>query len=183
MTVEEYFQLEEASPERHEYVDGEVYAMAGASFAHNQISSNVQANIFQHVANAPCRIYGSDLKVHVKTESAFVYPDLSIICGQPQILEGQNDIIINPSVIIEIVSESTEAYDRGKKFMLYRQIPSLKEYILIASEWISVERFMKNANGIWELNEHSNWDSSLLVETIQYSLTLGSIYKDVELAL
>jgi len=181
MTVDEYFQLEEASPEKHEYVQGEVYAMSGASFVHNQIVSNVHGNIFKHLEDSSCRVFGSDLKIHVKTESAFVYPDLSIICDGAQFLEGRNDIVTNPSVLIEVLSESTEAYDRGKKFMLYRQIPSLKEYIIIASTWLSVERFRKNEQGAWELNEYNQLENAVLIETIHFTLPLKNIYRDVQL--
>jgi Uma2 family endonuclease len=181
MTVEEYFQLEEASPEKHEYVQGGVYAMSGASFVHNQIVSNTIVEIGNYLKDKNCRVYGSDLKIHVKTESAFVYPDLSIICDGAQFLEGRNDIVTNPSVIIEVLSESTEAYDRGKKFMLYRQIPSLKEYIIIASAWLSVERFSKNEHGVWELNEYNDLENAVLMQTIHFTLPLKNIYRDVEL--
>jgi Uma2 family endonuclease len=179
MTVEEYLEMEDASSEKHEFIGGEVFAMAGAGFPHNQITSNAHGEIWQFLKNKSCRVYGSDLKVHVKTEAGFVYPDLTIVCTGPQFLEGRNDCIINPSVLIEVVSFHTESYDRGKKFMLYRQLRSLQEYILISSLEMRVEKFSKAAANEWILKEYTRAEDFITIDTIGYQTTLAELYREV----
>lgn len=147
MSVAEYLEMEDASVEKHEYIGGEVLTMAGASFVYNEIVSNTFIDIGSHLREKPCRIYGSDLKVAVKTESAFVYSDITIICGGPQFVEGRKDTVINPAVTMEVLSPATGDYDHGQKFMLYRQIPSFKEYLLISSTQMMLEHFVKESNG------------------------------------
>ena len=171
--------MEDGSSEKHEFIDGEVYAMAGASFVHNQIVSNTQGEIFQFLRDKPCRIYGSDLKIHVKTASGFAYPDLSIICLGPEFMDNRKDIVMNPAVIIEVLSPDTYDYDHGKKFMLYRQISSLKEYILISSTDASVEKFIRNETESWTLTEYFNKDDVFTISTINYQTTLEAIYREV----
>lgn len=179
MTVEEYLEMEENSIEKHEYYGGEVFAMAGASFQHNQIVANAQGAIWQFLKDKPCRVYGSDLKVAVKTKSSFVYPDLTIICNGPQFLEGRKEIITNPSVIIEVLSPETGNFDHGEKFMLYRQIPSLQEYILISSMEVLVEKFIRHDSGAWTLTEYRKMEDCFSIDTIQYETTLAELYREV----
>ena len=179
MTVEEYLAMEDASTEKHEFFGGEVFAMAGATFPHIQIASNAQGEIWQFLKNKSCRIYGSDLKVHVKTEAGFVYPDLTIVCNSPQFLEGRSDVVTNPSVIIEVVSFHTESYDRGKKFMLYRQLPSLKEYILISSLEMRFEKFTKVADNEWTLREFTSAEDVVTIDAIGYQASLADFYREV----
>lgn len=179
VTVEEYLQMEETSDERHEYFDGEVFAMAGTSFAHNEISANVQGAIWQFLQGKRCRIYSNNLKVHVKTKSAFVYPDLAIICNGPVFLEGRKDIVTNPSVIIEILSPFTQDFDHGKKFMFYRQIPTLREYILISSMEVLAEKFVREESGAWTLTEYKRMEDKFSIDTIGYQTTLADLYRDV----
>jgi Uma2 family endonuclease len=179
MTVEEYLEMEDASFEKHEFIGGEVIAMAGAGFAHNQITSNTQIDIGSFLKDKSCRIYGSDLKVHVRTEAGFVYPDLTIVCNGPQFLEGRKDIIVNPSVLIEVVSFHTENHDRGKKFMLYRQLESLQEYILISSLEMRLEKFSKVAANEWTLREYTSPEDLITIDAIGYQTTLAELYRDV----
>lgn len=179
MTAEEYLQMEDASTEKHEFIAGQVYAMAGASFAHNQIASNSFIDIGSFLREKPCRIYGSDLKVHAKTASGFVYPDLTIICDGVHFLEGRKDVVINPTVIIEVLSPDTQDYDHGKKFMLYRQIETLKEYILISSMETLVEKFVRQTDGTWTLTEYKGPDDKLSIDIIRFQTTLTELYRDV----
>jgi Uma2 family endonuclease len=179
LTVEEYLEMEDASTEKHEFIGGQVYAMAGASFAHNQIASNTLIGIGSFLRDKPCRIYGSDLKIHVNIESGFAYPDLSIVCDGAQFLEGRKDIVTNPCVLIEVLSPDTHDYDHGKKFMLYRQIPTLQEYILISSMEVLVEKFIRHESGAWTLTEYRNLDDKISFETINYQTTLAAFYRDV----
>ncbi len=179
MTIEEYLEMDDASEEKHEYYGGEVFAMAGASFVHNQITSNVQGEIWQFLKNKTCRIYGRDLKIHVKTKSTFSYPDLAIICNGAQFSEGRKDIVTNPSVLIEVFSSSTQDFDHGQKFMLYRQIPSLQEYILISSMEVLVEKFIRHESGSWILTEYRSMEDTISIDTIEYKTTLCELYRDV----
>lgn len=179
ISVAEYLEMEDASLEKHEYIDGEVLAMAGASFAHNQLVANMLGSIWNFLKDKPCRIYGSDLKVAAKTESAFVYPDLTIVCNGPKFLEGRKDIVTNPVVIIEVLSEATGDYDHGKKFMLYRQVPSLQEYILISSMEMRVEKYVRNASGSWTLTEFCNGEDEFLIDVIGYKTSVAELYRDV----
>ena len=179
MTIDEYLAMEDASTEKHEFIGGQVYAIAGASFAHNQIAANSLIDIGSFLRDKQCRIYGSDLKIHVKTESGFVYPDLSIVCNGPQFLEDRKDIVTNPSVIIEVLSPDTYDHDHGKKFMLYRQLPSLREYILISSMAMGVEKFVRNDSASWMLTECYKTEDVLSIESISYQTTLAALYRDV----
>lgn len=181
MTVEEYLAMEDASAEKHDFIAGQVYAMAGASFAHNQIAANSLIDIGSFLRNTPCRIYGSDLKIHVKTESGFAYPDLSIVCNGAQFLEGRKDVVINPGVIIEVLSPDTYDYDHGKKFMLYRQISTLREYILVSSMEVRVEKFFRNGSDSWTLTEYRNLNDQFSIDTISYQTRLETYYRDVVL--
>ena len=181
ISVADYLQAEDVSEVKHEYYAGEIFAMAGGSFPHNQIASNIMIDIGQFLKSRPCGIYGSDLKVHVKNKASFVYPDLTIICNGPQFYEDRNDIIINPSVIIEVLSPGTQNYDRGGKFMLYRQISSLQEYVLVSSTEVLVEKFSKRAVNEWVLTEYKSPDDAITIESINYGATLSMLYRDVDL--
>lgn len=179
MTVEEYLEMEDASTEKHEFIGGVIYAMAGADFPHNQVFSNTHGSIWQYLRDKNYRVYGSDLKVNVKTKSDFAYPDLTIVCDGAQFFQGKRGIVTNPSVIIEILSPDTQNYDHGEKFMLYRQIETLKEYILISSMEVWVEKFKRENSGSWTLTEYKNMTDSLPVDTIHFGLPLTEIYRDV----
>lgn len=181
VSVEEYLKAEDLSEVKHEYYAGEIFAMAGGSFPHNQITANILGEVHQYLKNKSCRIYGSDLKVHVKNKSSFVYPDLTIICNGPQFYEDRNDIVINPSVIIEVLSPATQNYDRGQKFMLYRQISSLKEYFLVSSTEVLVEKFSRRAANEWVLTEYKLLDDAIAIDSINYQTMLSTLYRDVDL--
>jgi Uma2 family endonuclease len=176
-TVEEYLEMERASIEKHEYYQGEIFAMSGAGNRHNLIFSNVFGDLAYLLKKTICKPYGSDMRVHIPENTLFTYPDISIFFKD--IAEGQedDDNFTEPSVIIEILSRSTKNYDRGDKFKLYRDIPTLKEYILIDSESISIEAFRLNEHNHWELEEYRNTDDILTIRTVQLSLSLQEIYE------
>ncbi len=178
-TADEYLAMEDTSIEKHEFIDGVVYAMAGAGFPHNQIASNAFIDIGFFLKNKSCRIYGSDLKVNVKTASGFVYPDLTIVCNGPVFLEGRKDIVTNPTVIIEVLSPDTQDFDHGKKFMLYRQIPSLQEYILISSMEVLAEKFSREKTDAWTLTDYRDMNDKISIDAIGYQTTLAEFYRDV----
>ncbi len=181
-TIEEYLEMENASEDKHEYYKGEIFAMSGAKLAHNEITSNTFVEIGRILKGKPCRPYGSDLRIHIPANTLFTYPDISIICGEPETRNNDEMNALNPTVIIEVLSPSTKNYDRGQKFMLYRNIPTLKEYILIDSTTIHVEAFAINAAGNWELKEFKSIKDTLSMSAIQVTIGLADIYERVKLA-
>jgi Uma2 family endonuclease len=178
-TVEEYLALERVSPEKHEYYRGEIFAMSGASLPHNRIQMNFVRKVGNFLEGKGCDVFGSDLRVHIPTNGLYTYPDAVIVCGAPDVGDEEMDTLLNPAVIVEVLSRSTQSYDRGDKFALYRAIPSLKEYILVASENIGVEHYTKQENGTWILTEYNQLQDSLPVQTIGFSLPLSELYSGV----
>lgn len=179
ISIEEYLAAEETSDVKHEYYKGEVFAMAGGSIAHNQIVSNTIAAINNFLRDKDCQIFPSDLKVHNESNTLFTYPDLSIICGKIERWNNRIDTVTNPVVLIEILSKSTQGYDRGQKFHLYRSIPSVKEYILIASFETLIERYTKQATGFWNFRETSNPEDAFHIESIGFSCPIKELYRNV----
>lgn len=182
-SIKEYLELEEKSLEKNEYYQGEIFAMAGAGLAHNQIVRNTLTAIDNYLRNTKCQVFPSDLKVHIETNSLFTYPDLSIICDKPQFWNNRTDTILNPVVIIEVLSPGTKDYDHGEKFTLYRDIPSLKEYILISAMEIWLEQYIKQSANEWKFIEYKSADEKVFIPAIDYSTILGEFYRDVDFSL
>ena len=181
LTIEEYLDFEESSEEKHEYFQGEVFAMAGAGDPHNEIFSNLFLELGNQLKGKGCRPYGSDKRLHIPENTLFTYPDISIYCGEKKKFEKNENTSLMPTVLIEILSPSTKNYDRGGKFKLYRDIPSLKEYVLVDSESISVEIFRLNSVNHWELEEYKSIEQSLVIEALNVTLSLRDIYEHTEL--
>src|SRR5262245_26620705 len=133
MTREEYLEFERASEEKHEFFDGEVFAMAGARRRHNQIVINIGGELRQALRERTCEVYASDMRVRIPETNRYVYPDVTIACGEPRFEDAKEDTLVNPTIVFEVLSDSTEAYDRGDKFALYQTIPSLAEVVLVAT--------------------------------------------------
>ena len=180
-TIEEYLEFENASLTKHEYYQGEIFAMAGAKLKHNIISSNLLGNLFYFLKGKKCRPYGSDARVHIPSNTLFTYPDISIFCNEFTTLNNDEMNALNPSVIIEILSPSTKKYDRGVKFRLYQDIPDLKEYILVDSENIHVEAFRLGYMHDWQPEEYKSINDVLEIKTINVSLPLNDIYDETGL--
>lgn len=180
-TIQEYLEMENEALEKHEYYKGEIFAMSGAGARHNIISVNILISLGISLKGKKCRPYGSDMRVNIPENSLFTYPDISIFCGEVITLREDENTAIQPTVIIEILSPSTRNYDRGEKFMLYRAIPSLKEYILVDSESIHVEHFAINKEGLWQLKEHNTSQEKIFIETLDLRLPLKEIYEDSQL--
>ncbi len=180
MTVNEYLDLENASSEKHEYYNGEVFAMAGAGRRHNIIFKNIYGELAYRLKGHRCQPYGSDLRIHIPQNSLYTYPDISILC-KSLTEQGDNEPVSGPTVLIEVLSPSTKSYDRGVKFKLYRDIPELREYILIDSESVNVERFCINSNGNWELYEYKAHEASFRIETVDIEISLKDIYEGTSL--
>ena len=180
-TVEEYLEYENASEEKHEYYRGEIFAMSGAKVTHNIIAGNILGQLSQKLKGKSCRPFHSDQRIHIPQNTLFTYPDISIVCGEIITKDNDDWNILNPSVIFEILSPSTKSYDKGEKFTLYRDIPTLKEYILVDSEKIHVEAFRINDNNHWELEEYKKIGEILQVKTVQLLIPLTEVYEGTKL--
>ncbi len=182
MSVEEYLAFDRASEVKHEYYGGEVFAMTGASYVHNVIVGNTYTSLRAQLQGGPCRVNLSDLRVQVAATGLFTYPDLTVVCGPPQFSHGQRDVLINPALIVEVLSPSTEGYDRGKKFAHYRAIESLRAYVLITQDDYHIEHFAQQANGLWLLSDATGADGKLQLPTLDCFLTLADIYQETTLS-
>ena len=179
VSPEDYLAMERASETKHEYYKGEVFAMSGATNEHNFIAYNLNRIIAPFVHGKGCKFFGSDFRIHIPANTLYTYPDFTIVCGDNLSSLLHTDNLAAPSVIIEILSKSTAGYDKGRKFSLYREITSLKEYILIDSTKISVEMFSKQDDGKWLLSEFKELSDSFFISTIGLTLFLKDVYEDV----
>ena len=179
VSAQEYLEAEREALEKHEYYQGEVFAMSGASLEHNIIFSNLFIDIGNKLKGKNCRPFGSDLRIHIPKNTLFTYPDISIICGEPNLTDNKFDTATNPSVIIELLSPGTRNYDKGEKFSLYRDIDSLQEYILIDTERIHVIKHIRNNDNSWQLTEFKSLENSFSITTIDLSLALNNIYEGI----
>ena len=179
-TIQEYLEMEKASTTKHEYHQGEVFAMSGAELKHNIIFTQLFTAISLQLKGSKCMPFGSDMRMNIPENTLFTYPDISIYCNDLIQSEFDEDTVILPTVIIEILSKSTKSYDRGQKFKLYREIPSLKEYILIDSESVLVEAFYINEKQNWELKEYKTLDENLAFVTFGFNVPLKAIYEHVK---
>ncbi len=176
-TVEEYLAFERASEEKHEYYAGEIFAMSGASRRHNLIVMNTGTTLNSQLAQRSFEVYPSDMRVKVNAIK-YTYPDVSVVCDEPRFADGEFDTLLNPIVIIEVLSDSTENYDRGKKFEHYRTLESLQEYVLIAQDEIHAEHYVRAA-GKWILTEAKTIDAIVELSSVDCTLALADIYRKV----
>jgi Uma2 family endonuclease len=176
ISAEEYFEIEEASPYKSEYYHGEMFAVSGASFNHNVIFSNTFGSLHSGLRNTDCIVFGSDMKIQMAEGEYYVYPDISIVRGNIRFAPKRNDIITNPMLVIEILSESTKEYDMGLKSDSYRNIFSLKEYIVIDQYAYNVKYFRKNNAGQWMPEEFSLPEDTIELRSVDVKLSLKTIY-------
>ena len=179
LSAEEYLEAERKAVEKHELINGKIITMQGASLKHNKIVANLIIGIGSFLKGKPCDVYPSDLRVNVPSTNSFMYPDLTIVCDKPELLDEHFDNLLNPSVIIEVLSPSTESHDRGTKFFNYQQIPSLKEYILINSTSILISTITKKDDGLWKFENITDAAALLTISTINQQLPLADIYDGV----
>lgn len=177
----EYLQRERQAEFKSEYLNGAVYAMAGASREHNQITTNWVVSLGAQLLDKPCGVYSSDMKVRTRTDktSKFSYPDVVVTCGDEQFEDENGDVLLNPLVIIEILSTSTEAYDRGLKFFHYQLIPSLCEYLLVAQDYCRVEKYLRQVDNQWVYSEFHDRQDVVEISTLECSVTVAEIYRRV----
>lgn len=177
-TVAEYLAMEETALERHEYHDGAILAMSGGTYAHGSISTNLIGALWQRLRGKPCQPKGSDVRVRWGVGARYVYPDVSIVCGEPIFDpdDTQPRSILNPRTVIEVLSDSTKAYDRGDKFEGYRTIASLQEYVIVAQDRPLVETFNRQADGSWRLDTYGGLDAAAQFRSMDLELPLSEIY-------
>ena len=177
MSVQEYLAFEHESEIRHEYLHGEIFAMYGASRRHNRISWNIVAALAPLLRDGGCEGFVSDMRVRIPATEIYTYPDVVVVCGEAQIEEEEGlETLLNPTLIVEVLSPSTEDYDRGRKFGYYRTIPSLQLYLLVSQDRVHVERFERQPNGLWVLYETDDLQTRLDLNAADASLALEDIY-------
>lgn len=180
LTPQEYLARERKADYKSEFFRGETFAMAGASREHTSIKDDVARHTGNQLENGPCRVWTSDMRVKIDATGLYTYPDIIIVCDQPEFEDGEFDTLLNPRVLIEVLSDSTEAYDRGAKFKHYRQIPSLQEYVLISQKEPLVERLVRQPNGDWLLTEFGDQTQPFVFASIPVQLAFADIYRGVE---
>jgi Uma2 family endonuclease len=180
LTPEEYIALERKATLKSEYLSGEIVAMSGASNAHNLITMNVAARLYNQLTKRGYKVLLSNMRVGIGAGVSYFYPDVTVVCDEPRFEDDTFDTLTNPQVIVEVLSTSTESYDRGKKFARYRQLESLQEYILISQDRVMVEHYLRQGNQ-WILSEFSALENVFPLTSIGAELTLNHIYRFVEL--
>ncbi|HEX3314037.1 MAG TPA: Uma2 family endonuclease [Gemmataceae bacterium] len=178
ITPQEYLAIERAAETRSEYDAGEMFAMSGASWHHNLVKDNLAREIGQQLKEGPCRVVTSDLRVKVDATGLYTYPDIVVVCDEPHFEDDVHDTLLNPRVVIEVLSDSTEKYDRGKKFGHYQRVASLQEYVLVAQDEPVVERYERQPTG-WLLTTVRGLDAEFAFASIAATVSLREIYRGV----
>lgn len=180
LTPEEYLAIERQAETKSEYADGAMYAMSGASPRHALITANIVAALAVRLKDRPCFVFASDLRLNVNPTGLFTYPDVVVACGELKYRDDRRDTLLNPMVLFEVLSESTEAYDRGRKFEHYRALPSLAEYLLVAQDKPHLEQFVKQPDARWLLGEFSRPEEAVTLPSLGCTLALAEIYAKVD---
>jgi Uma2 family endonuclease len=174
---EEYLAFERGTDARHEYLDGHVYAMAGESIEHSRICVNVAGELRSRLKGRPCEVLSPNMKVVTSPAGLFSYPDVVVLCGEPRFYDERRDILTNPTVVFEVLPPSTEAYDRGEKFLRYRtQIEALREYVLVSQHRPLVEHYVRQPDGSWSYSSAGSLDEAIDMVSIDCRLPLSEIY-------
>ena len=178
-TPEEYLALEEKAEYKSEYYQGEIFAMAGGSYNHTVISVNLIIALGSAFASRRCIVFNSDMKVLVEANGLYTYPDISAVCGAPGFVANRTDVITNPILIIEVLSDSTSFYDRNNKFALYRALSSLEDYVLIDQKQVLVEYYRRTGSRSWSLETYESLEEVVKLEAVEVELSLSQIYHKV----
>lgn len=182
LTVAEYLERERRSESKSEFLDGEIFAMTGASRPHNLISANITGELRSQLKQRPCEVYVSDMRVKVSVTGLYTYPDVVVACGEPAFEDAEVDTLLNPVLIVEVLSKTTADYDRGGKFEHYRRLPSLREYLLVAQHQCHVMQYVRQSDNGWLLTEIRDIGGSLYLSSIDCHLLLAEIYAKVRFA-
>jgi Uma2 family endonuclease len=181
VTPEEYLALERKAEHKSEYLHGEIFAMTGASHKHNLVAGNIFGELRQQLKGRQCEVYVSDMRVKVTATGLYTYPDVVVVCGAPKFEDEYVDTLLNPTLLVEVLSQSTERYDRIAKSSYYRTLDSLAEHLLVAQDEVRLEQYVKQANGQWLLFECSSLDKVVELPSISCSLALRDVYDKVSL--
>ena len=178
-TAEEYLALERKSETKSEFFGGEIFAMTGASRAHNLIVANIIASLHGQLRKGPCEVYPGDMRVKVEQSGLYTYPDVTVACENPEFEDGRKDTLLTPVVIFEVLSKSTESYDRGRKFEQYRMVKSLVDYLLIAQDRVHIEYYTRQSDTSWRFSEIKKSDGTIRIASIECKLSVDSIFEKV----
>lgn len=179
-TPEEYLALEEAAQDKSEYINGEIFPMAGGSTNHNQVALNFSAELTFAFKKLDYRVFMSDVRLWIPEKRIYTYPDVMIVAGEPEYVNDRTDMITNPKVIVEVLSDSTKGYDRTDKFAAYRTIPNFEEYLLFDPTKLYVEQYSKTANKRWSLREYDAEDEAIILTSVEFQISLGDLYNKVK---
>ncbi|MDJ0839234.1 MAG: Uma2 family endonuclease [Acidobacteriota bacterium] len=182
VSPEEYIEIERASEIKHEYRDGVIVAMTGANMRHNLITANVIRVLGNQLMDGPCRVIPSDMRLKIQKSNRYTYPDAMVICGKAEYEGNRRDTVLNPRIIFEVLSDSTEAYDRGEKFMHYQRIDTLAEYILVSQKEQHVDRFARRDDGQWLYTPLSGENAVLQLTAIDFECPVGRLYQGLDWA-
>ena len=181
LTPEEYLAIERAAEFKSEYYDGQMFAMAGGSLPHSILPMRLAAALINGLGRRDCEVASSDLKIRVSPKGPFFYPDLTVYCGEPELADDYRDVLLNPRVVFEVLSKSSEGYDRGLKFEFYREIESLQEYVLVSQSKPLIELYLRQPDSKWLLSSYSGMDAVCRLASIDCSIRLLDIYQRVKL--
>src|SRR5256714_2986719 len=179
VSPDEYLRLERQSEYKSEYLNGEIFAMSGASRQHNLVVGNVFGELRQQLRDRACQAYVSDMRVKVRANGLYTYPDVTVVCGEPQFEDKEVDTLLNPTLLIEVLSQSTERYDRIAKTSYYRTIDSLQEHLLVAQHEVRVEQYLRQPNGQWSQMQYTSPDDVVQLTSIDCSLKLSDVYEKI----
>jgi len=175
LTPEEYLAIERQAEDKSEYVDGVMYAMAGGSPQHNLVSGSIHTLINTHLWESPCRVFTSDMKVRVPSNRKYHYPDVTVVCERPEFADDEKDVLLNPLLIVEVLSKSTQGYDKEKKFLYYQEIDSFREYLLAAQDQPVVQHYVRQTDGTWIYKKIEGLEQTVELVTINCRLKLKDI--------
>jgi len=181
LTEQEYLAIDRAAEVRSEFFDGEMWAMSGGSMRHSRLAMNISGELYNALRGGNCQAFTSDLRVRVMPRRMYAYPDVTVVCGKPLLADDRQDILLNPTVIFEVLSPTTEKYDRGTKFRYYLTIDSLKDYILVDQFAMRVEQYTRGTEGAWTFRAYQQPEEAVKIDSIGVSLPLARIYDRVEL--
>jgi len=179
LTEAEYLEIERRAECKSEFLDGEMIAMSGGSPAHSLIACNLISAINTQLKDSPCMVFNSDMRIKVQMAGLYTYPDVSVLCGREEIEGEHDDVLLNPTVIAEVLSDSREAYDRGKKFELYRRLPSLREYLLVNQHEPLIEQFIRQPGGEWLFRDVAGLEGKLSLPSVGITIALADVYSKV----
>jgi Uma2 family endonuclease len=181
LTPEQYLEIDRKAEFKSEYYLGEMFAMGGARWTHNRLVANLIATLHQQLRSRPCQTLPSDMRVQVEAAGMYTYPDVLVVCGEPKFLDEKRDTLLNPTLIVEVLSPSSEVYDRGRKFEYYGSLESVSEYLLVSSERVRAELYTRQSDGRWLITAVSRLEDSLDLQSVGAHLALADLYERVDL--